>query len=128
MLTEQNRIVGKAKEIPLRLLAHLGDAVFNLFEREREIQRALSAKQMHQRVLARVRASSQAELLDAISSDLTDFECDIVRRARNLKPSGYRKTKQETYRKATAFEALLGFLYLTDQVRLSQILEQTVEL
>ena len=116
----------EAKKIPVRLLAHLGDAVFNLYEREREILKAKTANQMHNKVLARVKATAQAELLDAIAIDLTHWEAEIVRRARNLRPSGYRKTSQGTYRKATAFEALIGYLYLTNKLRLNELLKGTV--
>jgi ribonuclease-3 family protein len=107
----------------LRQLALLGDAVFHLFEREREITRASSASQMHKR--ARVGAKQQAKLLDQLEAHLRESELDLVRRARNMKASGYRKIDQSTYRLATAFEALLGFLYLTDIARLREVLKIT---
>lgn len=108
------------KDVSLRSLAHLGDAVFHLHEREREVARTSSARQMHKR--ARVKATQQAELLKLLMPALTENENDVVRRARNLKVGGFRKVDQNSYRHATAFEALLGFLYLTDQARLREIL------
>lgn len=116
----------QARDVPLRLLAHLGDAVFHLYEREREVVRTSSVRQMHKR--ARVKATQQAELLKQLLPSLTEDESDLVRRARNLKASGFRKVDQSSYRQATAFEALLGFLYLTDIIRLKQILEMTIDL
>ena len=116
----------QVRDVPLRLLAHLGDAVFHLYEREREVVRTSSASQMHKR--ARVKATQQAELLQLLLPSLTEEEQDLVRRARNLKASGFRKVDQSSYRQATAFEALLGFLYLTDIVRLKQILNMTIDL
>jgi len=114
----------KISEISPRLLAHLGDAVFHLYEREREIFASASVKEAHRR--ARVDAQAQADLLDLISPHLTEPELEIVRRARNVKPTASRRTDQGVYRKATAFEALLGYLHLTDKERLEQILHLTM--
>jgi ribonuclease-3 family protein len=114
-------------EIPLRNLAHLGDAVFHLFEREREILQSANAKQMHNRVTMRVNAEKQAVLLFQVAPRLNPGETDIVRRARNLKAANYRKGEQASYRQATAFEALIGYLYLTDVIRLKEILNWTLE-
>ncbi|HEY9712832.1 MAG TPA: ribonuclease III domain-containing protein [Chroococcales cyanobacterium] len=113
----------RAADMPLRLLAHLGDAVFHLYEREREVAATHSVSQMHKR--ARVNAQKQCELLNQILAELTENEKEIVRRARNIKPSGYRKIDQATYRQATAFEALLGYLYIENQARLKQVLALT---
>lgn len=110
----------------MRQLAHLGDAVFHLFEREREIAKNSSASQMHKR--ARVGAIQQAKLLHQLEPLLTEPELDLTRRARNTKTSGFKKIDQATYRQATAFEALLGFLYLTDIVRLREILQISLSL
>lgn len=87
--------------------------------------RTSSASQMHKR--ARVKATQQAELLQLLMPSLTEPELDLVRRARNLKATGFRKVDQTSYRHATAFEALLGYLYLTDLVRLKEILQITAE-
>jgi ribonuclease-3 family protein len=114
-------------EIPLRNLAHLGDAVFHLFEREREILQSANAKQMHNRVTLRVNAEKQSVLLFQIAPRLNTVENDIVRRARNLKAANYRKGEQASYRQATAFEALVGYLYLTDTDRLKEVLHWTLE-
>ena len=111
-------------EIPSRSLAHLGDAVFHLFEREREIKLTSSVKQMH--VRARVSAETQSTLLETITPHLHEDELEIVRRARNVKVSSSRKNQQATYRRATAFEALLGYLYLTDANRLQSVLDLTL--
>jgi ribonuclease III family protein len=112
-------------DLSLRLLAHLGDAVFHLYEREREVFLSQSAKQMHTRVTERVNAEKQAEMLERLTAVLTEEEVDLVRRARNLRPSNTRRADQSAYRRATAFEALLGYLYLTDLPRLKQLLALT---
>jgi ribonuclease-3 family protein len=114
----------QAADVAPRSLAHLGDAVFHLFEREREIRLSASAKQMH--VRARVSASVQANLLDSITAELSAEELEIVRRARNVRATVSRRSEQATYRRATAFEALLGYLYLSDMKRLRYLLDLTL--
>lgn len=116
----------QAKLIAPRILAHLGDAVFALFERERELLDAVSVKQMHNRVAKRTSAVSQSELLEKILPVLTEEEHDIVRWARNIKAQGTRSSGQREYRRATAFEALIGYLYLTQPERLRQLLDLTL--
>jgi ribonuclease-3 family protein len=115
----------EARAMSPRLLAHLGDAVFHLYEREREIRNLQTASQVHKSATQRASAGGQANLLELISSRLTDEEADIVRRARNLKLS-QRRADQAAYRLATAFEALLGYLYLTNMARLEEVLDWTL--
>lgn len=110
------------RDVSLRSLAHLGDAVFELYQREREILRSATARALHKNVVLKVNAEHQSALLDKIEAHLSDSEKDLVRRARNLKPAGYRKIDQTVYRRATAFEALVGYLFLTDMKRLEEIL------
>ncbi len=110
-------------DISLRQLAHVGDAVFHLFVREKEVLRANSAREMHKRTALIVSYKGQAKALHKLTGALTDVEKDLVRRARNMKPAAYRRSEQALYRKATAFEALLGYLYLTDISRLNALLK-----
>jgi ribonuclease III family protein len=110
-------------QLPLRMLANLGDAVVDLYERKKAMFSCVSAKQMHRHVKERVNAKAQAAFLDAIMQGLNEKELNLVRRARNLKTAHYRKSDQSFYRKATAFEALLGYLYLCDSARLNLLLE-----
>lgn len=116
----------QAAQLAPRLLAHLGDAVFHLYEREREILSAATASQMHANATKRASANGQADLLELISGRLTDTEADIVRRARNAK-THQRRADQAAYRLATAFEALVGFLYLTNPARLEEVLAWTLD-
>ncbi len=115
-------------ELPLRVVAQLGDAVFELFERERELLDSHSAENLHSKVVKRVNAQAQAQILDRLGEHLSDNEKDIVRRARNLKPSYSRRNDQHNYRKSTAFEALIGYLYLSDRDRLAEILTLSLSL
>jgi ribonuclease-3 family protein len=114
------------KNLDLRNLAHLGDAVFDLYQRERQLLDAVTVNSMHKKVVNRVNSKAQARLLHLLRPQLTEEESDIVRRARNLKTAGFRKNvEQSTLRQATAFEALVGYLYLTDETRLQSVLNLT---
>ncbi len=123
MLSGTKLSQSQAADIPLRQLAHVGDAVFHLYVREKEVLTASSAKEMHKRTAGIVSYKGQAKALHKLADALSDGERDLVRRARNMKPAAYRRSEQALYRKATAFEALLGYLYLTDIERLNHLLE-----
>lgn len=115
-------------ELSLRVVAQLGDAVFELFERERELLGSATAEKLHHKVVKRVNATAQSKILDGLAEHLSDGEKDIVRRARNIKPSYSRRSDQLNYRKSTAFEALIGYLYLSDRERLEEILKLSLSL
>jgi len=122
---EKRRLV---RDLPLKNLAHLGDAVFELVEREKETLSATDVERMHKQVVARVNSKEQARLLHVLKPFLTEEEQDIVRRARNLKPGSFRRNvDQADLRQATAFEALIGYLYLIDEVRLQELLAKTTD-
>ncbi len=108
--------------LPLRLLAGLGDAVGSLIERERAISLSSSAKQLHQQTKKRVNAHAQAQDLDKLTQFLNEKELELVRRASNMKANNYRKVGQVTSRKSTAYEVLLGYLYLTNLDRLKDLI------
>lgn len=126
MLFEKELAIAEVNDVPIRLLAHLGDAVFELYEREREVMSTPTAKKMHKKVVRRVNSVSQSNILENLMSSLNEKELDIVRRARNL-TAGSRKGDQTAYRRATAFEALIGYVYLTDKKRLQELLDLTLE-
>jgi ribonuclease III family protein len=110
--------------LSLRLLANLGDAVYNLHIRELFISRSATVDQMHRLVNKQVNARAQAETLRKLTDNLNEKELDLIRRARNLKSSNYKKDQQAIYRQATAFEALIGYLHLTDPDRLKELLKE----
>ena len=76
-----------------------------------------------------VKAHAQAEVLKKLETDLTEEEKEIVRRGRNTQTHHIAKNaSMQDYMYATAFEALIGYLYLTGQEqRLGEILNQIVE-
>ena len=66
----------------------------------------------------RVNAKFQHEMLEFIMSDLTEDETELARRGRNLPIPVGRKSIQNDYRQATAFEVIIGYWYLHDKERL----------
>ena len=108
--------------INIRNLAHLGDSVYELFIREYTITQTQNIKKLHKLTVSFVNAEFQANLLDKIEPELNEKESDIVRRGRNLAVTTSKRINHKTHRIATAFEALLGYLYLYDKERLEEIL------
>ena len=105
--------------------AYIGDAVHELFIRNKLINETnLKPHKLHIEAIKYVKAKSQAEKLNEIYEMLTDEEKDIVRRGRNTQNHHLPKNSNvQEYMYATAFEALIGYLYLTKQnVRLREIL------
>ena len=107
--------------------AYIGDAVYELFIRNKLINETnLKPHKLHIEAIKYVKAKSQAEKLNAIYEMLTDEEKDIVRRGRNVQNHHLPKNSNvQEYMYSTAFEALIGYLYLTKQnTRLKEILEK----
>ena len=108
-------------------LAFLGDAVYERFIRERIVRHgSVGADKMHREAVRYVKAAAQEHALRVMADSLTEDEADVVRRARNHKITSKPKNADPlTYKMATAFEALLGYLYLDGQdERLAEIMEQ----
>ena len=107
--------------------AYIGDAVYELFIRNKLINETnLKPHKLHIKVIKYVKAKSQAEKLSEIYEMLTDEEKDIVRRGRNTQNHHLPKNANvQEYMYSTAFEALIGYLYLTKQnARLKEILDK----
>jgi ribonuclease-3 family protein len=103
-------------------LAYIGDAVYELFVRGQLLMPPKPVRTYHGQVVAHVRAERQAEYLDRLRPDLNDAELDVVRRGRNAASSRRPRASLRDHQQATAFEALIGYLYLTDSQRLSVLL------
>jgi Uncharacterized protein conserved in bacteria len=110
-------------------LAFIGDTVFDLAVRTMLIQTDRSPVHvLHVESAKRVRASAQAEAAQALFESLNEQEQAIYRRARNAKPGSVPKNASlQDYAAATAFEAVIGHLYLTNQEeRMLQCIEQAI--
>ena len=107
-------------------LAYLGDAVHTLDIRRRAVARGLTKSgALHSFSTRYVNATAQAAMLDAIEAELTEDERELCRRAANSKHLQHPKHATDAdYRRATAFEALLGMLYhLGREERLRTLLD-----
>jgi len=105
-------------------LAYVGDAVFELYVRSRFLLPAKRVRDYHQQVVCHVKTEQQAHYVDQLTPFLTDAEKDLLRRGRNATSGRNRRANAQDYQKATSFEALVGYLYLSDQPRLFELLTQ----
>ena len=108
--------------------AYVGDCVFELYIRTKLVNETrLKPHELHIKAIQYVKASAQAEMLNKIYDELTDEEKDIVRRGRNAENHHLPKNSNvQEYMYATAFEALIGYLYLCKKEdRLKEIFEST---
>ena len=119
-----------AKMLSPLVWAYVGDAVYELFVRTTLTNNSNSKPhKLHIEAIKYVKAKAQANILSKISEKLTDEEKDIVRRGRNTENHHVAKNSNVAdYAQSTAFEALIGYLYLTKQdERLEQILKLCID-
>ncbi|MFQ4140256.1 Mini-ribonuclease 3 [Nodosilinea sp. PGN35] len=103
-------------------LAYIGDAVYELFVRRSLLLPPKRIQAFHQQVVNQVRAEQQAHQVEQLLPLLTPAEQDLLRRGRNASSRGPRRVNSQVYQQSTAFEALIGYLYLTDPSRLATLL------
>ncbi|NLC88044.1 MAG: Mini-ribonuclease 3 [Clostridiaceae bacterium] len=126
-LIDRKKEIDEVKLMPPLVWAYIGDAVYELFIRTELVNNTkLNPHKLHVEAIKFVKAKAQAELLNKIQESLTDEEKDIVRRGRNAENHHLPKNADATdYMYATAFEALIGYLYLGKQDnRLKEILNE----
>ncbi len=111
-----------------RALAHLGDAVYELWVREEAIALYQKSKDLHEYTTACVRAETQMALLENILPELSESEKELVKRSENVPVTSTRRSNQSLYRKSTAFEALIGYWYLQEPQRLAERKKQIFQL
>ena len=107
---------------------YVGDSVYELFIRNYLIQTTnLKPHKLHIQAIKYVKAKAQKETLEKIKNELTEEELDIVRRTRNTENHHVAKNANpDDYMYATAFEGLIGYLYLTNTKRLEEILQKCI--
>lgn len=100
-------------------LAYIGDGIFELVIRTVLVSRGnCQANKLHKRASAIVKATNQEQMIQYLldSQKLTEEEETVYRRGRNaFTPTRAKNASVSQYRKATGFEALMGYLYLTNQ-------------
>ena len=110
--------------------AYVGDAVQSLYVRHQlAVSSDFKAGDLHRMVSSRVNAHEQANLAENLFDRLTEVEQSVYLRGRNSK--SHHKAKNQSgadYRKATGFEAVLGYLYLTGATdRIHELLGEIYE-
>jgi len=119
----------EANEMHPLVLAYIGDAVYELYIRV-YLTSITNSKphELHIKAISYVKAKAQAEILNKIMNVLTEEEKDVIRRGRNAKNHHIPKNADlNDYMYATAFEALIGYLYLTNKERMEEILKLCIE-
>jgi ribonuclease-3 family protein len=105
-------------------LAYLGDAIYELHVRMFYLWPQQRSEIYHRLVVAQVRAETQASHLRSLTPHLRDNELEIVRRGRNAAAGRPRRLNPEIYQQATSLETLIGYLYITDYQRLTELLQK----
>ena len=116
-LIERNKKEEEINMLSPLTWAYIGDCVYELYVRQELVNKTnLKPHKLHMEAIKYVKASKQAEILNKIMDVLTDKEKDIVRRGRNAENHHLPKNASvQDYMYSTAFEALIGYLYLTKQ-------------
>ena len=98
-------------------LAYIGDAIYELVIRTILVEKGnTQVNKLHQRASKLVKASAQSAIIEKLKPYLTDEEMGVFKRGRNAKSFTMAKNaSMSDYRRATGFEALMGYLYLTEQ-------------
>lgn len=112
-------------------LAYIGDAVFEIIIRTLIVEKGQrAANTLHKHTTKVVCANTQSKMADAVYDFLTEKEQDIYRRGKNTKiHSSAKNASLSDYRKATGFEALCGFLFLSNNTaRVTEIVKKAIEL
>ena len=124
---------GKRKEINTTALAFMGDAVYEIYVRRHVMESGqVNADRLHQMAVRYVRADGQAQAIKRMMRDnlLTEEETALVKRARNHRTTSKpRNADPVIYKLATAFEALLGWLYLEKRyMRMEEVVQMALDI
>ena len=111
------------------LLAYIGDVVFSLYVRMRLLPTSGQVRVIHDLDAKIVSAKMQSIAMDALEEKLTPEELAVARRGRNTKSQVPKSATVREYRQGTAFEALVGYLFLMEQTkRVEEIMDFSFDL
>lgn len=118
--------------INIMTLAYLGDSVYEVYIREYLIKKGIAkTDELQKEAVKYVSAKSQAKILDYLIANgaLTEQETAVVKRGRNYKRETHPKnTDIITYKKSSGFEALIGYLYINNNInRIDEIINKILE-
>jgi ribonuclease III family protein len=121
-----------AKQLNSLALAYIGDAVYEIYVRHHLLEKGtVRPNQLHRAATKFVSAKGQAKVIrEILSADfLSEEEIAVVKRGRNAKSGTVPKnTDVQTYRYATAIEALIGYHYLLkNEERLNEIVQFAIQ-
>ena len=111
-------------------LAYIGDAIFELVVRTVLVERKnTQAEKLHKAATKIVKAETQALMIEALKEELTEEELAVYKRGRNAKAvTRAKNATMSEYRRATGFEALMGYLYLKGEMeRMIKLIHLGVE-
>ena len=113
------------------VLAYIGDAVYEVYVRTRVIaeHEDMPAYKLHRHTIEYVKAHAQSNSMTVLEPLLSEAELAVYKRGRNAKSATVPKNADLTeYRRATGFEALVGYLYLgKEEKRLEEIMSIAYE-
>ena len=112
------------------VLAYIGDSIYDLVIRTYLISLGnMPVNKINRHACSLVKAETQSKLIGILEEQLTENELSVYKRGRNAK--SYTSAKNATigdYRRATGFEALMGYLYLDGQYdRLTKLVHTGLE-
>lgn len=119
------------REYNIKTLAYMGDAVYELYVREHLVRNSREvANKLHRKTIKYVSAKAQEYIMNNIYELLTEEEREIYKRGRNASAHTVPKnTDIVIYKKATGFEAIIGYLYFTGQKRrLTDIINESIRI
>ena len=97
-------------------LAYIGDGVYELIIRTILVKKGnCPVNRLHKKASSLVTAGAQSAIMEVIEEELTPEELSVYRRGRNAhSPTMAKHATMADYRRATGFEALMGYLYLKE--------------
>lgn len=110
-------------------LAYIGDAVYEVYVRTHIMKDAnMPVNKLHKAATEYVKAKAQSDIIQAIADKLTEEETAVYKRGRNAHSNTSAKNADIVdYRRATGFEALIGYLYLIgNKERLNEIIDMSI--
>ena len=110
-------------------LAYIGDGIYELIIRTILVRKGnCPVNQLHKKASSLVKAGAQSAIMEVIEEELTPEELSVYRRGRNAhSPTMAKHATMADYRRATGFEALMGYLYLKeDYTRMIELIRMGI--
>lgn len=119
------------REYDIKALAYIGDAVYEVYVRKHIMENSHEqVNKLHKKAIKYVSAKAQAHIIQVLENKFTQAEQAIFKRGRNAVSNTVPKnTDVITYKIATGFEAVIGYLYLNNETeRLDYILKESIDI